>query len=256
MIQFSPSREVVVSIFSFSIHWYGLLYLAAFALSYYILPRIAKYRSIQLSSDDWASVLSAAVLGVIIGGRLGYIFLYKPSYFFQTPSEIFMVWHGGMASHGGVLGVMLFVSYAAWQRNISIAKLADIAVVPAAIGLALGRFGNFINQELYGTITSLPWAMQFPEAEGLRHPLQLYGVITNLLLAATCYWYVRQKPIIAGRNFALFCMLYSLFRFSLEFIREQQHSTFSVGLIELTRGQLYTVPLFILGLCIWRYARR
>ena len=251
MIEIFPSREVALSVLHFHIHWYGLLYLLSFVVAYYTLPRLAKYRDIHITSDDWASILSWAVVGVIVGGRLGYVFLYEPRYFFSSPLDIFAVWKGGMASHGGFAGVILFLSYALWQRNISIRKVADIAVIPAALGLALGRFGNFINLELYGTVTSVPWGMEFPGAEGLRHPLPLYSVMQNIVIAGVCYWYLLRKPAQYGRTFALFIMLYSVCRYLLEYIREQTHSSFEFAIFTFTRGQLYTVPLFIVGLILW-----
>lgn len=251
MIEFFPSRAVAVSVVHFQIHWYGLLYLLAFIIAYFSLPRLAKYRSLDVTADDWASILTWAVLGVIVGGRLGYVFLYEPAYFFDSPLDIFAVWKGGMASHGGFVGVILFLMYALWQRNISVRKVADIAVIPAAIGLALGRFGNFINQELYGTVTTLPWGMEFPGAEGLRHPLQIYGVLQNLLIALICYWHLRKKPIHLGQTFALFLMLYGVARFAMEYIREQTHTVFDIGLLTISRGQLYTIPLLLLGIILW-----
>src|SRR5262245_54348329 len=112
MISFFPSREVALSIGSFSLHWYGLLYFAAFVVAWYLLPRLQKYRGLNLSSDEWSSILSWAVVGVIVGGRLGFVLFYEPSYYLSHPLEIFAVWKGGMASHGGFIGVALAMFWA------------------------------------------------------------------------------------------------------------------------------------------------
>lgn len=251
MIDFFPTREIALSVLNFQVHWYGLLYLFAFWLAYFLLPRLAHWRKLELSKDDWASILAWAVVGVIVGGRLGYAVLYEPVYFFQHPLDVLKVWEGGMSSHGGFVGVIAALSYVVWQKDLPLRAFADVVVVPAALGLALGRFGNFINQELYGTVSTLPWAIEFTGVEGARHPLQIYGVIQNILIAAACYWSLRKKPIHPGRTFALFLILYSVSRFLLEFIRAQQHTVFEFGMFTLTRGQLYTLPLLAFGLWFW-----
>ena len=251
MIQFFPSREIAVQILSLSIHWYGLLYLISFWRAYLILPRLGRKRKLNLTHDDWASLLTWAVVGVIVGGRLGYAVLYEPVYFLANPLKLFAVWEGGMSSHGGFAGVIILLSYILWERQISLKRVADVVVIPAAIGLALGRLGNFINQELYGTVTTLPWGMEFPLADGIRHPLQIYGIIKDLLIAGACFWYLNRKPICIGRTAALFMILYGSLRFLLEFIRDQQYSLFDLGIITLTRGQMYTLPILVLGLFLW-----
>ncbi|MCK5019807.1 MAG: prolipoprotein diacylglyceryl transferase [Candidatus Peribacteraceae bacterium] len=251
MINFFPSRQVALSIYHLDIHWYGLLYLLAFLIAYFSLPILNRWRKTKLKHEDFASILTWSVFGVLIGGRLGFVFLYEPVYFSQHPLDIFKVWEGGMSSHGGFAGVVILISFVLWQRNFSILRVADIVVIPAAIGLALGRLGNLINQELYGTVSTLPWAMEFSTAEGLRHPLQIYGIIKDLSIAMICYYYLRRKPFVPGRTFALFLILYGTLRFLLEYIRDQQHSLFDIGFIILTRGQVYTLPILFFGLFLW-----
>jgi phosphatidylglycerol---prolipoprotein diacylglyceryl transferase len=253
MIHFFPSRPVFVELLGFSVHWYGLMYLLAFLIAWYLLPRLQKLRGLCLSTDEWASVLSYAIIGVIAGGRLGYVLLYDPVYFARHPLEIFAVWHGGMSSHGGFIGVTLALLYALRERRSEFLRIADVVVIPVAIGLALGRIGNFINLELYGRATTVPWCMTIPGVEGCRYPAQLYAVAKDLFIAAVCFWHLtRVMPVRPGRTAALFLMLYGTLRFLVEFIREPDHSM----ILGLTRGQLYSVPLLLAGIALWFYLRR
>ena len=233
------------------------MYLLAFLLAFYMLPRLQKHRSLQVSQDDWSTLLSWAVIGVLVGGRLGYVLFYAPELLFRDPLEILKVWHGGMSSHGGFLGVLLFVGLYLRHRRLPLLKLADIAVIPVAIGLALGRFGNFINLELYGTVTDLPWGMTIPGLEGLRHPVQFYAMAKDLLIASVCYLYlIRARPIIPGRTMALFLMLYGILRFLIEYVRVQEYSLIDLGVLSLSRGQLLTIPIFFVGVIMWRLVQR
>lgn len=257
MIDFLPSRAVALSIVGFDIHWYGLLYLLGFALAAVLLPTLQKYRGLSLDRDTWMSLLSWSVIGVIVGGRLGYVLFYESAYFMSHPAEIIAVWKGGMSFHGGLLGVVIVIGLFCRARKISLWAIGDTIVVPVAIGLALGRLGNFINQELYGTVTALPWGMAFPGADGLRHPLQLYGIAKDLLIAGFCFWHLqatRMKSV--GKTGALFLILYGIGRFLLEFIREQQYASTDFLWISLTRGQLLTLPLFITGVIVWTFLTR
>lgn len=250
-----PSRVVALELFGFSVHWYGIMYLLAFVLAMYLLPRLQRFRGLHLSQEDVASLVSAAVIGVIIGGRLGYVLFYEPSYYLTNPLQIFAVWNGGMSSHGGFLGVTIALTIFCWRKKIDIRRLADIIVLPIAIGLALGRVGNFINQELYGTVTTLPWAIAIPGVDGLRHPTQIYAVIKDLFIAAVCFWHLQSvQPYRAGQTFSVFLLLYGLLRFCIEYLRVQEHASFEWGLFSLTRGQLLTLPILLFGIVFWWWA--
>jgi phosphatidylglycerol:prolipoprotein diacylglycerol transferase len=256
MIQFLPSRAVFVELFGFSVHWYGVLYLLSFLLALSLLPNLQYYRRIFLSRDEWASAVAYAVLGVLIGGRLGYVFFYEPYYFAQHPREIFFVWNGGMASHGGFLGTGIALLIFCWRYKVNVRRFADLLPVPAFLGLGLGRIGNFINEELYGTVTHLPWGMHFTGAEGLRHPIQIYDALLCAVLAGVCFLHLRRPSERPGKTFALFLMLYSVARFLLEFIRDQQYPLLDIGFMNITRGQLPTIPLFLFGLLFWVWFSR
>ncbi|MSR86909.1 prolipoprotein diacylglyceryl transferase [Candidatus Peribacteria bacterium] len=253
MIHLFPSRPVAIDLFGFQIHWYGLLYLLGFLIAAWVLPRLQRYRDLALTRDTWMSLLSWSVIGVIIGGRLGFVLFYEPTYFSVDPLKIFAVWEGGMSFHGGLIGVVLVLSLFCRKHSISLLALADVIIVPVAIGLALGRLGNFINQELYGTVTTLPWGMMFPGADGLRHPIQLYAIGKDLLIATICFWHLRITTgnlRRVGCTAAAFLILYGVGRFLLEFIRQQQYPLSDIFGIFLTRGQLLTLPLIVVGVGI------
>jgi phosphatidylglycerol:prolipoprotein diacylglycerol transferase len=247
MIDLLPSRQVAIELFGFSVHWYGLLYFAGFVTAWFLLPRLQRYRNLSLSADEWSSLLSWAVVGVIVGGRLGYVLFYGGDYYLRNPLEIFAVWKGGMASHGGMIGVTLAVLWALRHRKSDLLSVADVLVVPVAIGLAFGRLGNFINLEIYGIPTMLPWGISIPGIEGLRHPTQIYAIIKNLFIAAVCFWHLKtyMKP---GQTLALFFMLYGVLRFIVEFFRDQT----GVAMFgPLSEGQILTIPVFAVGAWLW-----
>lgn len=253
MIDFFPARNVAVAIAGFPVYWYGILYLAAFVLAAFLLPRLQHLRRLRLTKGEWSDVLTWAIVGVLVGGRVGYVLFYRLGDFLQNPLVLLDVRSGGMASHGGFIGVALALLWVLrarpWSEKLAI---ADIAVVPVALGLALGRLGNFINQELYGTVTTLPWGMHFPGAEGLRHPTQLYAIAKDLFIAGACFAYLRAtlERFVAGRALALFLLLYGVLRFLVEIVRDQtgvaMYGPFS-------EGQLLTVPVFLAGAwLLWR----
>jgi phosphatidylglycerol:prolipoprotein diacylglycerol transferase len=252
-MHFLPSRAVAIEILGFSIHWYGLLYLAGFLIAAWLLPILGKYRNLPLKRDDWWNLLSWAIVGVIGGGRLGYILFYEPSYYLQSPLKIFAVWEGGMSFHGGLIGVLLVLWMFCRRYRINFMKLADVIVIPVAIGLMLGRLGNFLNQELYGTITTLPWGMHFDGVEGLRHPTQLYAMLKDALIASVCFWHLKATihARVAGKTGALFLMMYGLGRFMIECIRVPTHPPIDLGFVILMRGQALTLPMFVMGLIVW-----
>ncbi len=250
-MQFFPSRQVALELFGFSVHWYGIMYMLAFLLSYELLLRLQRYRSLGLSREDIASILSFGIVGVIVGGRLGYVLLYEPLYFLSHPLEILSVWRGGMASHGGFLGVGIALLLTLRKRGVPLLPFLDIVVVPAALGLALGRIGNFINWELYGTVTTVPWAMAIPGVEGLRHPTFFYAFIKDFFIAFVCFLHLRSGRGVPGTTFALFLTFYGVLRFIVEFYRDQQHAFVDIGFMSLSRGQLLTIPFIVVGITLF-----
>ncbi|MBT3834903.1 prolipoprotein diacylglyceryl transferase [Candidatus Peribacteria bacterium] len=250
-----PTRQIFLEIGPLTIHWYGIMYMIAFLLVLWIVPRIKKYRDVHLSSEYLSTLLLYGIVGTIVGGRLGYVIFYGADYFGDNPLEIFMVWKGGMSSHGGIIGVAIAAWIFSKKHAIDIWRLADVLVIPAAIGLAFGRFGNFINQELYGSVTDLPWAISIPGEMDLRHPTQIYAIIKNLFITSVCFMHLKKykKP---GTTLGLFIILYGILRFLIEFIRVETSEGFDIAFMHLTRGQMLTVPLIVIGVWIMRTKRK
>lgn len=258
-MQLFPTRAIALSIGPLSIHWYGLLYLLGFALGMYLLPKLQRYRDLALTDAQRESLVLHVFVGVLVGGRMGYVLFYDLPYFLQHPVDIIAVWKGGMASHGGFAGVILALWAYASRQHISLLRLADVLMVPVAIGLALGRVGNFINLELYGTVTNVPWAIAIPGVEGLRHPTQFYAVAKDLLIAFVCFVHLRatasnQQAI--GRTAALFLALYGVLRFCVEYFRDQPLGFLPLLGVQLSRGQLLTLPIVALGALVWCWTLR
>ncbi|MCB5269420.1 MAG: prolipoprotein diacylglyceryl transferase, partial [Candidatus Cloacimonadaceae bacterium] len=167
----------------FHIRWYGLFYVLSFVLAYFLYRHMLKLKGIKMPREQYESAIFYVMLGVILGGRLGYVLFYNFLYYLQHPLEVFAVWEGGMSFHGGALGVIVAGLMFCRKHKYSFADLADAAIPLVAAGLALGRLGNFINAELWGRVSTLPWAMVFPGAGDLpRHPTQLYEMLTEGVL--------------------------------------------------------------------------
>ena len=256
-MQFFPSRAIFLTVGPLSIHWYGIMYLLAFLLSMWLLPRLERYRRLQLTDRQRESLLIHTFFGVLVGGRLGVVLFYDLPYFLQHPFDIFAVWQGGMSSHGGVIGVTIGLLLFARKYRIDVARLADILMVPVAIGLAFGRVGNFINLELYGTVTTLPWGMAIPGVEGLRHPTQIYAVIKDLTIALVAFAHLRRTAgqttgAAIGRTVAIFMVLYGILRCIVELFRDQAPYGYTIiAGLPISRGQLLTVPIILFGIALW-----
>ncbi len=254
MIELFPAREVALRLGEWDVRWYGVLYVVAFGLAWWLLPRLQRYRGLKLTRDQWTFILTSALAGVLFGGRLGYVLLYEPAYFLQHPLHIFFIWEGGMASHGGIIGVAVALWLAARQLRINVWALADSVVVPAAVGLALGRIGNFINQELYGTPTTLPWGITVPDSSGYYHPVQLYEAAANSLVAVLGYYLLtRGRRIVPGSTFALFIVFYGSLRLVISYWRLPDRIVGQVGPLTVSLSQVLTIVLVISGLVLLKY---
>lgn len=252
-MSFFPSRQIFLSLGPLDVHWYGIMYALAFLLGMWMLPTLLRMARIDLSSKDRETLFLWVFLGVLFGGRLGFVLFYGGSYFLQHPLQIIAVWQGGMSSHGGFLGVCLALFLFTLRRHIDFFRLADVLVIPVAIGLALGRLGNLINGELYGTVTTLPWGMRFPNVEGLRHPTQIYAIAKDLLIASACFLHLPRSSQVAmssGRTAGLFLVLYGALRFIVEIFRDQPYGFTTVLGISMSRGQLLTIPIILAGIVV------
>jgi phosphatidylglycerol:prolipoprotein diacylglycerol transferase len=253
--QFDP---IAVSIGSFGIRWYGLMYLIGFVTALWLGRRRAARDAWRgWSPREMDDILFYGVLGVIIGGRLGYVFFYKPGYYLEHPLEIFYVWQGGMAFHGGFLGVLVAMLIFARMSNKTWLGVMDFLAPLVPPGLAAGRLGNFINAELWGRQTDVPWAMVFPSVDDLpRHPSQLYQFALEGVLLFVLLWWYSKKPRAAGAVSALFLLGYGVARFVVEYSREPD-SFLGILALGFTMGQWLSLPMIVAGAwLLWWSGRR
>lgn len=250
--QFDP---IAFSVGPLSVHWYGLMYLVGFALFWFLGTYRAKkdaWRS--MSAEKVEDLLFYGVLGVILGGRLGYCLFYQPDFYLAHPSHIIRIWDGGMSAHGGIIGVILAMFYFAKTRKMSFLSVADFVVPLVPLGLFFGRIGNFINGELWGRVCSsdFVFAMIFPQAaDGLpRHPSQLYEAGLEGLCLFILLWLYSAKPRPVGKTAALFCLGYGCARFAVEYFREPD-SFLGLLALGLSQGQWLSLPMIVIGLAVW-----
>ena len=255
---------VALSIGPVAIHWYGLTYLVAFALFVGLgrlrlqhEPYAAQVVLGSWSKQDIEDVLFYGVMGVILGGRIGYCLFYKPLYYFEHPLEILAVWQGGMSFHGGMLGVFVATALFAWRRHRPWLWVTDFIAPCVPTGLAAGRIGNFINGELWGRAADpeLPWAMVFPGSGSLipRHPSQIYQFLGEGILLFIVLWIYARKPRALGAVSGVFMMGYGILRFVAEYFREPDAH---LGLLTLgmSMGQWLCVPMVMVGAWLWTRA--
>jgi phosphatidylglycerol---prolipoprotein diacylglyceryl transferase len=243
--QFDP---VAIHLGPVAIRWYGLMYLVGFIL-FVVLGKIRAKRNLLTGwhPRDVDDMLFYGVFGVILGGRLGYVLFYKPLYYAGHPLEIFEVWAGGMSFHGGFLGVLVALWFFARQRHKRWLEVTDFVAPLIPLGLAAGRLGNFINGELVGRVTDVPWAMIFPQVDMQpRHPSQLYEFGLEGILLFVVLWTYAARPRPVGAVSGLFLIGYGTFRSLAEFTREPDAFLgFLVG--GATMGQLLSLPMVALG---------
>lgn len=252
MLQYPQIDPIALQLGPIAVHWYGLMYLIGFALVWVLGRWRINHGKTDLTLRDLEDLIFYCVLGVVIGGRLGYVLFYKPSDYLANPLEIFYLWEGGMSFHGGLIGVIVVLLLFARKRQKTLLEIGDFVAPLIPLGLAAGRLGNFINGELWGRPTSLPWGMVFPQsADGLaRHPSQLYEMgLEGFALFALVWWFAR-KPRPIGQVSAVFLTGYGVFRFLVEYTREPDYY---LGLLVggLSMGQLLSVPMIIAGVLIF-----
>ncbi|PYS53787.1 MAG: prolipoprotein diacylglyceryl transferase [Acidobacteria bacterium] len=239
------------------LRWYGLMYMLSFVIGYFVLRRFAKLRKLEQSNDDLYDLLFYLILGVMIGGRLGYVVFYDLGSYIREPLSILAIWQGGMSFHGGFIGVIAGTWWICRKKRWNFWEIADLVSVAVPIGLGLGRIGNFINGELFGRPANVAWAMVFPEGGAVaRHPSQLYeALLEGLVLFLILRWLYRRN-FYPGTVFWGLVAFYGLFRFLVEFVREPDAQIgFDLG--PFTRGQLLTFPMLVVGTVMMiTYARR
>lgn len=247
--EFDP---VALQIGPIAIRWYALAYVAGFMLGLSYAQHYAKESMQRPNVDDLQNAMTWAILGTILGGRIGYVLFYNWPYYSAHLGEIFHIWQGGMSFHGGMLGVISALALFTYFQKISFLALGDLFAAATPIGLALGRLGNFINGELYGRVTDAPWGMVFPRGGPMpRHPSQLYEAGLEGVLLFTLLWLlIRQKRIRARRGFVggAFLIGYALCRMLVEQFREPD---VQIGFLfgGFTMGQLLSAPMIVMG--VW-----
>jgi len=264
MLNHPQIDPVAVQLGPLAVHWYGLTYLAAFGLFLWLGHRRLRHRPfVEITGPgawgrrDVEDILFLGVVGVVLGGRLGYCLFYKPAYYLAHPLEVFALWQGGMSFHGGMLGVVVAMLWFAHSRKRPFWQVADFVAPCVPTGLAAGRVGNFINGELPGRLADpgLPWGMVFRGAGDLpRHPSQVYQFLLEGLLLFVLLWWYARTPRRQGQVAAAFLVGYGLLRFLSEFFREPDAH---LGLLWLgmSMGQWLCVPMVLAGAGLWWWAR-
>jgi phosphatidylglycerol---prolipoprotein diacylglyceryl transferase len=257
--QFDP---IALKLGPVAIHWYGITYLVAFGL-FFLLASL-RVKQAQFAQTGWTrrdveDMLFYGVMGVVIGGRLGYALFYKPGHYVGHPLEVLAVWKGGMSFHGGLLGVLIAMALFARTRGRRFLEVTDLIAPCIPVGLASGRIGNFINGELWGRAAdpSLPWAMIFPQTHDNipRHPSQLYQFALEGLLLFALLWLYARRPRRVGEVSGAFLVGYGVLRFVAEYFREPDSFLGTLAL-NMSMGQWLSLPMVLAGIAMWTYARR
>ena len=258
MLTYPRFDPIALSIGPLSVRWYGLMYLIGFGGGW-LLGRLRAARP----GSGWKAaevddLVALCMFGVVLGGRLGYVLFYEPATYLAAPLEIFKIWNGGMSFHGGLLGVLVCFVLFARRTGRSFLQVSDFIAPLVPIGLGAGRMGNFINAELWGRVTDVPWAMIFPGWEAgpyPRHPSQLYEFALEGVVLFTVLFLYSRRPRPVGAVSGLFALGYGVFRFLVEFVREPDAQLGEVALT-LTMGQLLSLPLVLIGAyLLWRAAK-
>ena len=251
----------------FQLRWYSLAYIAGVVLGYYYMVKLLDQPGAPMARRHADDLIFYSAVGIIVGGRLGYVLFYNLGYYLDKPGEVFRLWDGGMSFHGGLLGVVLAVLYLARKNKLSAMRVHDYVACVAPIGLFLGRVANFVNAELWGAKTDVPWAVRFPElVNGFaalgppRHPSQLYeALLEGLVLFAILWWMfwkteARYEP---GKLVGAFGLFYGLFRFGVEFVREpDSHLVGFAQATGLQMGQWLSLPLILGGIYLMLTAKK
>lgn len=244
-------NPILIDLGPIRVSWYGLMYVFGFLASYLLVRYQLKKKDFGISRLEVENLFFYLILGLIIGARLGYVLFYDLKMYLADPFEIFAVWHGGMSFHGGLIGVLIVGILFSRKNKKSFWKIADLFIVTVPIGLGLGRIGNFINGELYGRVTQVPWGMIFPHGGPVpRHPSELYesgleGGVLFLIL-----WFLKDRKLPEGGLLAVFLSFYGLFRFAVEFFREPDPQ---LGLIlgPFTMGQVLSSFMIVGGVVLF-----
>ena len=251
MFQFPNINPIAIDLGLINISWYALSYVVSILCAWYLILRIIEIKKINISNKIISDLISNCMVGIILGGRLGYVIFYNPEYYLNNLVDIFKIWNGGMSFHGGLIGVILAVIYTSKTSKISIIIFSDLISIVSPIGLFFGRIANFINGELYGRVTNNHFGMIFPNGGSLpRHPSQLYeAFFEGLVLFLIMIFLMNRSSIFKSKGCltASFIFLYGIFRFFIEYFREPDEH---IGLFyfNFSMGQILSLPMIVLGL--------
>ena len=251
MFQFPNINPIAIDFGFIKISWYALSYIAGILGSWYLILKIIKIKNIKISDKIVSDLISNCIVGIILGGRLGYVIFYNPEYYFNNLIEIFKLWNGGMSFHGGFVGVILAIIYTSKTSKIPIIIISDLISIVSPIGLFFGRIANFINGELYGRVTNHYFGVIFPNGGELpRHPSQLYeAFFEGLVLFFIMIFLMNKSKVFENKGLLTvsFIFLYGFFRFLIEYFREPDEH---IGLIyfDFSMGQILSLPMIISGL--------
>ncbi|MGH8352100.1 MAG: prolipoprotein diacylglyceryl transferase [Pseudomonas sp.] len=259
MLPYPQIDPVAIALGPVKIHWYGLMYLIGIGGAWWLASRRLAQFDASWSKEKLSDLVFWVALGVIAGGRLGYVLFYDLEAYLSNPALILQVWKGGMSFHGGLLGVMLATLWFGQRNGKGFFQLMDFIAPLVPIGLGAGRIGNFINAELWGKATDLPWAMIFPTdpAQLPRHPSQLYQFALEGVALFLILWAYSRKPRPTMAVSGMFALCYGLFRFAVEFVRVPDAQLGYLAFGWLTMGQVLCLPMILggLGLIAWAYRR-
>jgi len=257
MLHYPQFDPVALRLGPLTVHWYGLMYLVGFGLAWLLGRWRIKHGKSTLSPRNLEDIIFYGVLGAVLGGRLGYVLFYKPAHYLSHPWEMLYLWEGGMAFHGGLIGVVVVLACYARKHGMAMLAVTDNVAPLIPLGLAAGRLGNFINGELWGRPSSVPWAMVFPQTgDGLaRHPSQLYQMGLEGVTLFVLLWVFAHRARPLGQVSAVFLMGYGGLRFLAEFAREPDDF---LGLLTagLSMGQWLSIPMVLLGIALYLSAKK
>jgi len=257
MLIYPDIDPIAVQLGPLKIHWYGIMYLIGFGAAWVLGRQRTQNPNSVITPEQLNDLIFYAALGVILGGRLGYVLFYDLPTFFKTPASILKIWQGGMSFHGGFLGVLIAMSWYARKIHRKFFELTDFIAPLVPLALAAGRIGNFINGELWGRPTDLPWGMVFPSVDAVpRHPSQLYQAVLEGIMLFIILWLFSKKPRPTMAISGLFLIGYGIFRFLAEFFRTPDSHIGFIAFDWLTMGQLLTFPMLIVGILLMWLAYR
>ena len=249
-------NPVAFSFFNLKIYWYSLAYIFGFLFSFWYSKYLVKNKVIMLDIKIVDDLITLAIIAVILGGRFGYVIFYNLSYYFENPFEIIKLWKGGMSFHGAIIGLIILLVTFSVRKKQSFNELANLIAYCSPVGIFLGRIANFINGELIGRPTNEQWGVLYNFADSVRHPSQIYeAVLEGLLIFIILFILSKNKINKAINAFAVFLILYSLFRFFLEYFREPDAQ---VGFVisTLSMGQILSIPMFLVGITFLKNGKK